>query len=262
MIDLSIIIVEYRSLDEIENCIKSIRNNVGVLHEIIVSSNSEYSSEEKERILSIYSDAVWIFNSRNGGFAYAMNEGLKIAKGNYLAIMNSDCTINSSLSEMVAFMNKHPFVGAIAPKMLDNDGNVQDTARKYVSLPRYITRQIVRLLKHKTCILEKMDYNKVQTVDWLIGAFIMVSRAALKRTNGLDESYFMYAEDLDWCTRIRQNSFEIVYYPRIIIIYKGSRRARNSYKYAKIFIRSHLLFWKKYGFFWGYPRRKEIVFEE
>ena len=262
MIDLSIIIVEYRSLDEIENCIKSIRNNVGVLHEIIVSSNSEYSSEEKERILSIYSDAVWIFNSRNGGFAYAMNEGLKIAKGNYMAIMNSDCTINSSLSEMVAFMNKHPFVGAIAPKMLDNDGNVQDTARKYVSLPRYIMRQIVRLLKHKTCILEKMDYNKVQTVDWLIGAFIMVSRAALKRTNGLDESFFMYAEDLDWCTRIRQNSFEIVYYPRIIIIYKGSRRARNSYKYAKIFIRSHLLFWKKYGFFLGYPKRKQIVFEE
>lgn len=262
MVDLSIIIVEYHSLDEIVNCVSSIQNNIGVSHEIIVSSNSEYSLEEKERILLKYGGVVWLFNSHNGGFAYAMNEGLKIAKGKYLAIMNSDCTITSSLSGMIDFMNKHPFVGAIAPKMLDVEGNVQDTAREYVSLPRYIKRQIVRLLKHKVSVLDKMDYNKVQTVDWLIGAFILVSSAAFKKTKGLDNSFFMYAEDLDWCTRIRQNSFEIVYFPRTTIIYKGTRRARNSYKYAKIFLRSHLIFWRKFGFFFGYPKRKEIIFED
>lgn len=262
MVDLSIIIVEYYSLDEIQICVKSIQNKIGVSHEIIVSSNSEYSSEQKESILSHSNGVIWLFNPHNGGFAYAMNEGLKKAKGKYLAIMNSDCTITSSLSGMIDFMNKNPFVGAIAPKMLDVDGNVQDTARKYVSLPRYIKRQIVRLMKHKVAVLDKMDYNKVQTVDWLIGAFIMVSSAAYEKTNGLDNAFFMYAEDLDWCTRIRQHSFEVVYYPRIIVIYKGTRRARNSYKYAKIFIRSHLLFWKKFGFFFGYPKRKEIVFED
>ncbi len=86
-----------------------------------------------------------------------------------------------------------------------------------------------------------MKYNKIQTVDWIIGAFIMVSRKAYEATGGLDDNFFMYTEDLDWCTRIRQQGFEIVYYPFTRITYKGTRRARNSFKYARIFIESHLI---------------------
>ncbi len=261
MIDLSIIIVEFHSLKEITTCVNSIVNKVDTTCEIIVSSNSGYSFEEQNRIISTYSGVVWLFNSHNGGFAYAMNEGLKIAKGHFRAIMNSDCNIISGLSEIIDFMKQHPSVGAIGPKMIDKDGNIQDTARKYVSLPCYIKRQLVRLIKHKFCILDKMDYSKAQTVDWIIGAFIMVSRDAYQKTKGLDESYFMYAEDLDWCTRIRQSGYEIVYYPKMTITYMGTRRARSSYKYAKIFLKSHLAYWKKFGFFYGYPKRKRLFFD-
>lgn len=260
MFDLSIIIVEYHSVDEVAACVTSIRKRIDTSCEIIVSSNSGYSSEEQERISSAHEGIVWLFNHHNGGFAYAMNEGLKIAKGRYLAIMNSDCIITSGLSEMIHFMEQHPTVGAVGPKMIDRDGNIQDTARSYVSLPCYIKRQIVRLTKHKTCILDKMDYNKIQTVDWIIGAFIMVSRTAYEKTNGLDPNFFMYAEDLDWCTRIRQHHLEVVYFPDAIIVYKGTRRARKNMKYAKIFIKSHCLFWRKFGYFTGYPKRRHIVF--
>jgi GT2 family glycosyltransferase len=114
---------------------------------------------------------------------------------------------------------------------------------------------------HKTSILDNdMNYNKVQTVDWLIGAFIMVSRKAYEATGGLDDDLFMYAEDLDWCTRIRQQGFEVVYFPKAVIIYKGTRRARSNSKYAKIFIQSHIKYWRKFGFFYGYPRRKKLQF--
>lgn len=260
---ISIIIVEYQHLEEIKRCVDSLEDRINVPFEIIVSSNSCYSDEQKKNIDRSDEHVRWLFNQRNGGFAYAMNNGLKQARGKYLAIMNSDCLLASGIDDMIAFMDKHPEIGAIAPQMRDENGNIQDTARPYVSVPRYVWRQTKRVLKHKVSILNNsMDYEKTQTVDWIIGAFIMVSRAAYDATDGLDDRYFMYAEDLDWCTRIRQQGFEVVYYPKAVINYKGTRRARSNSKYAKIFIRSHIAYWKKFGFFYGYPRRKRITFAD
>ena len=262
-VTLSVVIVEYKSTNEIQRCVESFRSRINMPYELIVSSNSCYDHQKQEEIKRQMGDEVrWLFNERNGGFAYAMNQGLRVARGRFLTIMNSDCLLESGIDDMIAFISRHPDVGAIAPQMRDAEGNIQDTARPYVSVPRYIWRQAKRIAGHKTSILSnEMDYRRVQTVDWLIGAFIMVSRKAYEATGGLDDHYFMYAEDLDWCTRIRQQGFEVVYYPKAVITYKGTRRARNNGKYARIFIKSHLRYWRKFGFFFGYPRRKRIVFE-
>ena len=260
-IELSVVIVEYHSISEIMQCVASIKTHIKMPYEIIVSSNSCYDKLQQEEIDHTDANIRWLFNEKNGGFAYAMNEGLKIAKGSYLVIMNSDCALISDLDDMINFMDCHPEIGAIAPQMKDPNGNIQDTARPYVTLPRYLWRQTKRIIGHKTSILDTdMNYNKIQTVDWLIGAFIMVSRKAYEATGGLDESYFLYAEDLDWCTRIRQKGWEIVYYPKAIITYKGTRRARYNSKYAKIFIQSHIRYWKKFGYLYGFPHRRHIVF--
>jgi len=262
-IKLSVVIVEYHSINEIMQCLASFKTHIKMPYEIIVSSNSCYDKQQQVAIEQTDANIRWLFNARNGGFAYAMNEGLKVAQGDYLVIMNSDCTLISDLDNMIRFMDGHPEVGAIAPQMKDSDGNIQDTARPYVSLPRYILRQIKRVIGHKTTILNNdMNYNQIQTIDWLIGAFIMTSRKAYEATGGLDDDLFMYAEDLDWCTRIRQQGFEVVYYPMAIIQYKGTRRARNNSKYARIFIQSHIKYWKKFGFFYGYPKRKKIIYSE
>ena len=260
-IKLSVVIVEYHSIKEVMQCVASFKTHIKVPYEIIVSSNSCYDKQQQTDINTLDNDVRWLFNERNGGFAYAMNQGLKVAKGDYLTIMNSDCILESNLDKMIDFMDNHPEIGAIAPQMKDTEGNIQDTARPYVSLPRYIWRQVKRVLGHKTIVLNTdMNYNQVQTVDWLIGAFIMVSRKAYESTDGLNDALFMYAEDLDWCTRIRQQGLEVVYYPKCNIIYKGTRRARSNTRYAKIFICSHIMYWRKFGFFYGYPKRKSIKF--
>jgi hypothetical protein len=190
-----------------------------------------------------------------------MNEGLRVAKGDYMVIMNSDCTPMTDLDGMMDFMESHPDIGAIAPRLQDAEGRLQDTARPYVSVPRFLWRHVQRVLRHREVVLnQRMDYGQIQTVDWLIGAFIMVSRRAYELTGGLDENYFMYAEDLDWCTRIRQQGLEVVYFPDAVVSYKGTRRARSNANYAKIFIESHIAYWKKFGFFFGYPKRKKMVF--
>lgn len=256
---ISIIIVEYHSIEEIKRCLSSIQRTIMLPYEIIVSSNSCYNENERPRE-SDYADNVrWVYNETNGGFAYAMNKGLKKAKGDYLIIMNSDCSFTESLQPIVNFLQSHPEVGAIAPRIIDHEGNIQDTARPYVSLPRFLWRQIRRIITREISILNtSMDYNKIQTVDWVIGAFIMVTRHAYDRVGGLDESFFMYAEDIDWCTRIRKHGYEVVYYPKVTIKYKGTRRARENAHYALIFLKSHIGYWRKYGFFYGYPKRQEL----
>ena len=258
---LSIVIVEYNSISEIEECVSALKSHIHMPYEIIVSSNSCYDQQQKAQIDLDDEHVKWLFNADNNGFAYAMNEGMKAAEGQYLVIMNSDCTMISDLDPMIAFMDEHSDIGAIGPKMVDNEGNIQDTARPYVTVPRYIWRQVKRVIGHQSSILSRrMDYTVTQTVDWLIGAFIMVSRQAYEATQGLDDRYFMYAEDLDWCTRIRQQGFEVVYFPQTVLIYKGTRRARNNSKYARIFIDSHIKYWKKFGFFFGHPARKKKTF--
>lgn len=243
-------------------CAAALQKHLHCPNEILVSSNSCYDEQERREIKKLGGSVHWIFNARNGGFAYAMNEGLKVATGDYLVIMNSDCLLTSDLQCMIDFLRRHPEVGAIAPQMRDAEGNIQDTARPYVSLSRFFVRQLKRLRGHRESVLDNMDYSRVQTVDWLIGAFIMVSRKAYELTGGLDDQLFMYAEDLDWCTRIRQQGLEVVYYPKVVVTYKGTRRARVQWKYARIFIQSHLAYWRKFGFFSGYPLRKEINFTE
>ena len=122
---LSIIIVEYCSEEEIYKCINSISASLHVPYEIIVSSNSCYGEERQNAIRSKSANNVrWIFNEKNGGFAYAMNQGLKAATGKFLIIMNSDCIVGRGIDEMMLFMQQHPDIGAAGPQIKDNNGNI------------------------------------------------------------------------------------------------------------------------------------------
>ena len=260
---ISIIIIEYNSLDEIKKCIDKIRNNSKDFdYEIIVSSNSCYSKEKQKEIATGMPYARWTFNEKNGGFGYGMNQGLKISKGEYLVIMNPDVAINSSIHVLAEFLSEHKNVGAVAPQIVGHNGEIQDSCRKFVTPIRFITRQVKRLITKQISVRnKKFDYTKTQTVDCVIGAFIMVKRDVYEKVGGLDDNYFMYAEDIDWCTRIWQNGYQVVYCPKTQVEYEGSRNARTKGKYAKIFIESHIKYWKKFGFVWGYPDYCPVVFD-
>lgn len=261
MMKISIVIVEYNSLDELQQFAESLQVGETYEVELIASSNSCYPKERCEVIQSQFSQFKWSFNEKNGGFAYAMNQGLKLATGDYLIIANPDCVFIDKLDEMVVFHQQHPEVGAIAPQIVDENNLLQDTCRHYVSVQSFIWRNIKRIFTRKEVILDfGVDYSQIQTVDWVIGAFIMVSRAVFEKTGGLSDDYFMYAEDMDWCTRIRLAGWEVVYFPKVKIQYKGTRSARKNSGSAKIFLDSLKTYWKKFGYFGGFPKRKKIVY--
>ena len=261
---ISIVIIEYNSLDDINKCVVNIKQRCKAMeHEIIVSSNSCYPKEKQEYCVRTLPDVQWCFNEKNGGFGYGMNQGLKIAKGNYMIVMNPDVRIIGNVSILVDFLKSHRKVVAIAPQIIGHDGQIQDSCRKFPTPWRFFVRQLHRKFKGEELVMnEGYDYSKIQTVDWVPGAFIMMKREVFEIFDGFDDNYFLYFEDVDLCTRIWKAGYQVVYHPMVQIEYEGSRSARKSMKYAKIFMQSQLRYWKKNGYIYGYPKTKNEFYEE
>lgn len=249
MIKLSIIIVEYYSVDDVLKCVSTVNLDKSFYDfEIIISSNSLYDKEQCRILLSNNLELKWIFNKKNGGFAYAMNEGLKRSSGDLLVVMNPDTQILTGLGDMAEFILSHETVGAIAPQLIDSSGIVQDSFRNDITMKRFLVRHFKRLvLKDKLLFDNNIDYSIIQRVDWVIGAFIMVKREIYLLTNGFDDKYFLYCEDMDWCKRIRLLGYEIIYFPHAIVEYVGSRTARRSLKFATFFLKSLFRYWFKFS---------------
>lgn len=242
---ISIVIIEYNSLNEIERFINSLIGKLGDEYELIVSSNSLYSQEEQSRIMSQFPFAQWIFNKRNGGFAYGMNEGLKVSKGDVLVVMNPDVKFKTSLNSMVDYLNSHEEIGLIAPKIIDEKGIIQDSLRHFITPWGFVMRHMDRLLHGSK--LNVKDFIDPVRGEWVIGAFMMCRRDFYEKVGSLCDDYFMYCEDMDWCKRAHLAGYDVVYYPGVTIEYKGTRSARKSWKYSKIFMKSLFTYWRKFG---------------
>lgn len=244
---ISFVIVEYNSLNEIERCILNIKSmSINVYDfEIIVSSNSCYCAEKQELLVDKYLDAKWCFNDYNGGFAYAMNCGLKKAVGDLLVIQNPDVIIRDGVENMVNYFVEHQSIGVIAPKIVDQNGIIQDSFRNFITPFNFLTRHFKRVFKRGNAVI---SCDKIIQVDWVIGAFMMLSRKSYEAVKGLDDNYFLYCEDMDLCRRMYDEKYKVVYYPQMTIEYVGTRSARKSYKYACVFLRSLFIYWNKFGF--------------
>ena len=243
---VSFIIVEYNSITELENCVNSIISYppFGDKIEIVVSSNSCYDRERQMQLLIEYPNLTWVFNESNGGFAYAMNRGLIVARGDFLVIMNPDVRLNTGIDKMSDYMHKHDTIGIIAPKIINVKGEVQDSFRDFITPMNFVERHMKRILGYK----QRNELTEFPiNVDWVIGAFMMISRKAYETVRGLDEHYFLYCEDMDLYKRMHLKGYDVVYYPMVEIEYEGTRSARRSLKYAGIFLQSLFRYWRKFG---------------
>ncbi len=145
---LSFVIVEYHSVFDVLQAVSFIDHFLQKIdYEIIVSSNSCYSEQRKREIINEKKFNVkWLFNSFNGGFAYAMNQGLKMASGDYLIVMNPDVRLVTRIDEMISFLDSHVNVGAIAPQIINTNSQIQDSCRNFITLLSFFKRHFSRLL--------------------------------------------------------------------------------------------------------------------
>ncbi len=229
--DISFIIVEYYCIEDLRNCIASIHEKCAEFsYEIIVSSNSVYSFEKKAYLSNEFTGVKWIFNGKNLGFAKAANMGLKESSGKYLLLLNPDTRlIDNKILQLFNYGENNSHIGIFGPKLIDTNGKVQDSCRSFITPYMFFSR-VVNRFSHgiKEEILHATDYDRIQSVDWVSGACMFVRRKGIEKVGFMDERYFLYMEDMDWCRRFWESGFKVVYWPDMVVQHDASRRSSAS----------------------------------
>ena len=229
--DLSIIIVSYKTKDVLKNCLLSIKDNVSkkITYEIIVSDNG--SNDKTTQMISDLrfktSDLTLIENRENLGFSKANNVGVKESKGRYILFLNPDTVIQKdTLEKMVEFMDKTKDAGAATCKVLLPSGNIDDSCHRGFPTPWNSFCHFSGLAKvfPKTKIfcgynLSFLDMTKTHEIDALAGSFMIVKREAGEDVGWWDEDYFFYGEDLDFCYMLKEKGWKVYYVPDVSILH-------------------------------------------
>ncbi|OHB65255.1 MAG: hypothetical protein A2168_08300 [Planctomycetes bacterium RBG_13_50_24] len=252
---LSIIIVNYNAGHYLENCLKSVyAETKQIPFDIwIVDNNSKDASVSMIR--SNFPLINLVENKENIGFARANNDAISKCAGDYILLLNPDTLImENAIEKMVKFMDENPQTGIAGCKVLNEDGTLQLACRRSIPAPGVAFFRLTGLsrlfpnskgmAKYNLTYLNPDEANEVDAVS---GAFLMIRRQVVDKIGKLDERFFMYGEELDWCLRTKKAGWKVMYYPDAEIIhYKGECSKSNCRKAAFEFYRSMYLFHKKH----------------
>jgi len=253
--DVSIIIVNYNTRQLTLDCLASVYKSItSYQYELIVVDNASHDGTV-EAIRDTYPEVRLIANRDNTGFAVANNQGMEIAKGRYILLLNSDTVVKKdTLDIMIEFMDSHPEMGASGCKVILPDGSLDKACKRGFPTPSAsfyyafgISRMFPERPKFNQYQLGHLSPDDEYPVDCLVGAFMLVRRETIDQVGGLDETFFMYGEDIDWCYRIKEAGWGIYYYPRTYIVhYKGASARRKPMKIIYEFHRAMWVFHRKH----------------
>ncbi|WP_372009574.1 glycosyltransferase family 2 protein [Paenibacillus chitinolyticus] len=253
--DLSIIIVSFNTRQITLNCLQSIYSSiVGYTFEVFLVDNSS-TDGTTTAVMNTFPKVRIIKNKTNVGFSRANNQGIKEADGRYILLLNSDTILKrDTLQIMLDFMQASPEVGASGCKVVLPNGTLDKACKRGFPTPSasfYYAFGIARLFpdipRFNGYQLSHLNPDEEYPVDCLVGAFMLVRRETIDEVGLLDEEFFMYGEDVDWCYRIKQAGWQIYYYPRTEIThYKGASSRRKPFKIIYEFHRAMFLFHRKH----------------
>lgn len=252
---LSVIIVNYNVQYFLEQCLHSVLNaGRKVSTEIIVVDNNSVDGSVlmvKEKFPSIR----LIENKKNTGFSYANNQAIKISSGEYILLLNPDTVVEEDTFEkVVSFMDAHPDAGGLGVKMLDGKGKFLPESKRGLPTPAVAFYKIFGLsaLFPKSKLFGKyhlgyLDKDQTHEVEILSGAFMLMRRTVLDKVGLLDETFFMYGEDIDLSYRILLGGYKNYYFPETRIIhYKGESTKKSSVNYVFVFYKAMVIFAQKH----------------
>ena len=205
-LDLSIIIVNYNTADLLNQCLLSLDQDKGALFELIVVDNA--SKDHSDRVINEWGPRIKVIaNDVNVGFGCANNQGIRISQGRYLFFLNPDTEVQpGAFLAMLDFMDAHPDIGLAGTKIFESDGTVQPSVEYVYPGQHYDT----------------FDYRQLKgEIAWVSGASMIARKEAVEKLEGFDERFFLYAEEIDLCLRIRQAGWALGYIPDATIVHKG-----------------------------------------
>jgi hypothetical protein len=242
---LSVIVVNWNVRDLLQRAITSVYTSWGEQSglEIIVVDNA--SRDDSVAMLHAdFPDVQVIANTENRGFTGGNNQGLAAATGNFLLLLNPDTeVVEDALPRMVAYLKSHPDAGMIGPQLLNPDGSVQSSRRRFPTLPvlflesTWLEKLAPRKLLRHYYAQEQPD-NLVQDADWITGAAMLTRHETFAQVGGMDEGFFMYSEELDWCRRIREAGWRVVYFPEARIIHHEGKSSEQVVPARHIYFQS------------------------
>lgn len=262
--DLSIIIVNWNVRPLLERCLESIfKETKGLNYEIIVVDNAstdssvEYLSGESHLLKSM--TLKKIFNKTNLGFAKANNQALKIAEGEFILFLNPDTEIlEQGIIKALKFMRENKDCGIMGCQLIDANDKIQSSVRNF---PNFLAQILIflklhhffpKLLPLKKYFLSDFDYDKEQEVEQVMGAFLMTRRKIIDAIGGFDENFFLWFEEVDFCKRVKEAGWRVIYNPNIKIRHYGAQSFRQvlSYQKQKNYNQSSIYFFKKHHPAW------------
>ena len=252
---LSVIIVNYNVKYFLEQCLYSVfKSLAGIDSEVIVVDNNSVDGSEG-MVKSRFPNVKLFVNKENLGFAKANNLALAIAKGEYNLLLNPDTVIEeSTFSQCIGFMDSHPEVGALGPKMINGKGQFLPESKRGLPTPKVafykifgLARLFPKSQRYGRYYLGHTSNNDIQEVEVLTGAFMFIRRNALEQIGFFDEEFFMYGEDIDLSYRLIKAGFKNIYFPQTTIIhYKGESTKKGSLNYIMMFYKAMQIFAKKH----------------
>ncbi|GIP55865.1 glycosyltransferase family 2 protein [Paenibacillus vini] len=253
--DLSIVIVSYNTRDLTIDCLKSVfESDTEYTYEVIVVDNAS-KDDSVPAIKEQFPQVRLIENHTNTGFAKGNNQAMEIVNGRYVLLLNSDTIMQSgTLQTMLAYMEEHPKVGASGCKVILPDGSLDKACRRGFPTPSasfYYAFGFSKLYPENPRFnqyhLSYLNPNETYPIDCLVGAFMLLRQETIREVGVLDETFFMYGEDIDWCYRIKQAGWEIHYHPATYIVhYKGASSRRKPMKIIYEFHRAMWVFHRKH----------------
>jgi GT2 family glycosyltransferase len=252
---LSVIIVNYNVKYFLEQCLKSVFiSGKDIEMEVFVVDNNSVDGSV-EMVKEKFPKVTLIANKENTGFSHANNQAIKKAAGEYVLLLNPDTVVeDNTFPRVVEFMDKTPDAGGLGVKMIDGQGVFLPESKRGLPTPTVAFYKIFGLsaLFPKSRIFGKyhlgyLDNDKIHSVDVLSGAFMLMRKSVLEKTGYLDETFFMYGEDIDLSWRIIQAGYKNYYFPQTRIIhYKGESTKKSSINYVFVFYNAMIIFAKKH----------------
>jgi GT2 family glycosyltransferase len=223
---LSIIIVSWNTREILARCLETITSRN---FEIILVDNDSADgtvTAVRERFPQVHVVA----NTENVGFARACNQGIRMSTGRYVLLLNPDTEADpSAIDSLVRFMEEHEEAGAAGPRVLNPDGTLQRSCFREPRLSRELWRllHLDALYPYAEYPVHRWDDTRLRRVDTVLGACLIVRRAALERVGLLDERFFIYSEEVDLCTRMRSAGWHVYWVPGIEVMHRGAESTRQ-----------------------------------
>ncbi len=253
LIDLSIIIVSWNVCDLLRRCLQSIAAGQGDLHLDVIVVDGGSVDGSPQMVAQEFPEVHLIACRENVGFPKGNNIGLMQAAGRYIMLLNPDTEIvDAALPRLVAFLDSHLDVGVVGPQLLCSDGRVQSSRRRFPTLVTAFLESTwlqpyapARILRHYYAL--DLPDAAVADVDWVVGAALMTRREVVGQVGDMDEAYFMYSEELDWCRRIKEAGWRVVYLPAAQIVHHEGKSSEQAVTARHIhFQRARLRYFRKF----------------